>query len=87
MIISSEGPIPDLKRICGDPNAPEDKRTSLLAIIENNSPLLLKHSTPTALLLSIIILLTLVSVITVRFSLSRQGTRYAFAALHRLPPF
>ena len=49
-MISLEGPIPDLKRICGDPKAPEDKRTSLFALIVKNSPLLLTHSTPIALL-------------------------------------
>mgnify|MGYP003325862154 CR=1 FL=1 len=37
--------------------------------------------------ISKIILFTLVSVMTVKFSLSNEGTRYAFAALHRLPSF
>ena len=85
--ISSDGPIPDLNNICGEPKAPELRITSLEALIVINSPLLFKHSTPTAFLFSKRILLTLVSVIMVRFSLSSEGTRYAFAALQRFPSF
>ena len=85
--ISSDGPTPDLNNICGEPNAPELRITSLVAFTETNSPASFKHSTPTAFLFSKIILFTLVSVITVKFSLFNEGTRYAFAALQRLPSF
>jgi hypothetical protein len=45
------------------------------------------QDTPVALPLLTIILFTLVSVRTVKFSLSNAGTKYAFAALHLFPSF
>ena len=85
--ISSDGPIPDLSIIWGDPNAPDDNRTSLLASRVKNSPFLSIHSTAHAFLFWTTILLTFVSVSTVKFSLSRHGTKYALAALHLFPSF
>ena len=49
LVISLAGPIPDLNKICGEPNAPEDKRTSLSALIVNKLPSETKQSTPVAL--------------------------------------
>ena len=69
------GPTPDLNKICGDPKAPDERITSLSANNWNVSFLLLIHSTPFAELSFIRILLTFVSVNTVRFSLSRAGTK------------
>ena len=73
--ISSDGPTPDLNNICGDPKAPELKITSLSAFMVIISPSLSRHSTPIAFLFSKIILFTLVSVSTVKFSLSKEGTK------------
>ena len=56
--MSEASPTPDLNKICGDPNAPEDKRTSLLAFTVKNSPSSFIHSTPVAVLPSITILFT-----------------------------
>ena len=74
MVISFSGPIPDLNNICGDPNAPEDKITSFEAFNVIVSLLESIHSTPVAELFSIKILLTFVSVSTVKLSLSKAGT-------------
>ena len=85
LVISFSGPTPDRNKICGDPNAPDDKITSLVALKVKVLFSASIHSTPFAELFSIIILLTWVSVRTVKLSRSRAGTRYAFAALHLFP--
>ena len=59
--MSEASPTPDHNKICGDPNAPEDKRTSLLAFTVKNSPSSFIHSTPVAVSPSITILFTWVS--------------------------